>query len=199
MMQSINFYFEEYRPKPLSFDHRFATLVLAISVVMLVVLGTIKSSHLSQQKQAVVTKQADLVKLQQEVVKLQQQLAKDQPAESLDALIIQQQMSLASFRKILASMQQPDVLQPVGYSQILHQLGEQKMSDIWLTQIRINAQLLSLQGSSFKSEAIPEYVDLLKNASALKRQFDELKVERDQQDTQLVNFALLNGRLSNGQ
>ena len=198
-MQSINFYFDEYRPKPLSFDSRFAGVVIAVSLVMMVIIGLIKSNHISKQEQTLATKQKELKAIEQQVVALQKQLVSGYKAESLDNQIVKQQKNLTSYRKILANMQQPAALQSTKYSQILAQLGEQKGTSVWLTKINIQAQNLTLQGTTVDTQAIPLYVDLLKNADTLKRQFDELKVDRDPENSRLINFSLINGRLSNGQ
>jgi len=195
-MQSVNFYFEEYRPKPLTFDSRFASLALAVSVVMLIILSTIKSTHLSQQEAILANKKAEKSRVEAELIALKKQMAQNNQLESLDVQILTQQKSLTSYRKILANMQQPDPASKTLYSHILAQLGEQKTAKIWLTQINIKAQNLTLQGSALETDAIPHYVALLKDSSALKRQFDELKVERDEDNSRIVNFSLTNGKLT---
>ncbi|TQV71996.1 hypothetical protein FLL45_17655 [Aliikangiella marina] len=196
MMQSVNFYLEEYRPKPLSFDSRFALLALVASLIMFIGFGIFKSNHLHSQQQQLSLKQAELKKLESDQLVIQQQMRTNNEKASIDEKIATRQKSLTSFRKILANMSQPGTQVSTPYSQILQQLGEQKSQSVWLTQININSQSLSLQGSSTQTEAIPHYVELLRNSESLKRQFDELKVERDQSDSRYVNFSLTNGRLS---
>jgi len=197
MMQSVNFYLQEYRPKPLTFDSRFALLALVATLILFIGFGVFKSSHLTSQNEQLKQKQAELKKLQADQIVIQQQMRIANEKASIDEQIANRQRSLTSYRKILANMQQPGTQEITPYSLILQQLSEQKSRMVWLTQININAQSLSLQGSSTKTDAIPRYVESLKNSDSLKRQFDELKVERDEKDSRFVNFSLTNGRLSN--
>lgn len=196
MMQSVNFYFDEYRPKPLTFDSRFALLAISTTLILFVGFGVFKSSHLASQTEQLKLKQTQLKKLEADQLVIQQQMRTANKKASLDEQIANRQKSLTRYRKILANMQQPDNYVATPYSLILEQLGEQKSRTVWLTKININSQALSLHGSSTKTEAIPRYVEALKNSDSLKRQFDELKVERDQTDSRFVNFSLTNGRLS---
>lgn len=195
-MQSVNFYFDEYRPKPLTFDSRFALLAISTTLILFVGFGVFKSSHLASQTEQLKLKQTQLKKLEADQLVIQQQMRTANKKASLDEQIANRQKSLTRYRKILANMQQPDNYVATPYSLILEQLGEQKSRTVWLTKININSQALSLHGSSTKTEAIPRYVEALKNSDSLKRQFDELKVERDQTDSRFVNFSLTNGRLS---
>lgn len=197
MMQSINFYLEEYRPKPLSFDSKFAALAMGIALVMMVVIGVIETTHVSKLEKQLKEKQVELKQISDQVVKLQKQMAESGQVESIEAKIAARQLSLNSYRKILANMSQPTSQTSTRYSEIMKQLGEQKGASVWLTKIQIAAQNLSLQGSTLETKAIPAYVEELKNSATLKRQFDELTVERDAENDRLVNFSLNNGRLTN--
>lgn len=197
MMQSINFYLDEYRPKPLTFDSRFSMVVLAIALVMMVIIGMIETSHLNQMKQQLVDKQLELKQVNDQVVALSKQLKDTNQTESVEAQIHSRQLQLNSYRKILANMIQPKIDASTRYSEIMKQLGEQSGNPVWLTKIQITAQNLSLEGSTLQTKAIPAYVEQLKNSPTLKRQFDELKVERDSENDRLVNFSLSNGRLAN--
>ncbi|WP_444996349.1 PilN domain-containing protein [Aliikangiella sp. IMCC44359] len=195
-MQSVNFYLEEYRPKPLSFDTRFATLLFIILLILFIASGIIQSTQLTKLKQINQTKKQELATLQEKIISMQKELANRRKVDSIDDLLASKQNSLNSYRKILSQVGNPKQQKHTNYSLILQQLSEQPANSIWLTEIKINQQSLSLQGSSTESTAIPIYIDQLKEAATLKRHFDELKVERDHNNGSLINFSLMNGRLS---
>ena len=47
-MQHINFYFDEFRPKPLSFDIRFSAAVIALVIVGMLVIGIFEQQKLHE-------------------------------------------------------------------------------------------------------------------------------------------------------
>ncbi|MET1255685.1 PilN domain-containing protein [Aliikangiella maris] len=195
-MQTINFYFAEYRPKPLSFDTQFAAILLGVSILSMSIIGFIQSSQLNQLTAINQLKKQQLDKIQAETIQLQKQLNQKQTLQSLDSQIANQKELLIRYRQILNQVGNPAQTQLVLYSDVFSQLAEQKDAGVWLTKISIEKNNLSLEGSSTESISIPKYIDQLKTAPALKRQFDELKVQRDQNNTQIINFALLNGRIA---
>ena len=197
-MQTLNFYSDEYRPQPLRFDSRFGAVVLVISVIMLSIIGGLKSSRTNQLQAQLQNQKGELKETESQTKRLQQQFRGQLISGNLDEKIQQQQKNVNGYRKILAKINQSDSNIPIQYSRLLNQLAAQNTHPVWLTRIIIQSQDLNLYGRSLKPEAIPAYVNALKKSDLLNRQFDELLVSRDEQDTRLINFSLTHGRLPNG-
>lgn len=198
-MQFINFYFEEYRPKPLSFDSRFAAIVLLISLISVLILGWLESSEVDNLQQQLQAKKDQVTQLQQQISIIQKQLSRNSAINDLQRQLESGKKELNRYRKVIDLVKTPIAHQMVPYSQILTDLTEQKNDSVWLTKIEVQAENLSLHGTTTKADAVPLYVDGLKQSRTLKRYFDELKIERDEEDKRLINFQLLNGRLINDQ
>ncbi len=194
-MQTINFYFDEYRPKPLSFDTKFAALLLATVTIALLFFGFFQSQQVKQLNQLLLQKKASVTKSQSDLIELQKKLKVDESIIEIDEIIRKKQSTLNSYRKILAQVGISQQEQ-FTYSEILQQLADHPSDSVWLTQISINLQQLSLYGSALEPKSVPDYIEQLNSGKALTRQFDKLEVVRDQQNDRFVNFSLLNGKVS---
>lgn len=195
-MQSINFYFDEYHPKPISFNSRFALVILIISLIMMVIFGLIKSTHASKQENILAIKNEKLAQTTTELTAMKKELDSSLDTLSIDEQILKEQTNLKSLRDVLLHIANINNKESMQYSQILKQLSEQKTNALWLTDISVNANNLSIKGSTTNAETIPLYVEQLKQSSALKREFDDLNIDRDEDNKRLINFSLSNGRLS---
>lgn len=195
-MQRIDFYFDEYRPKPLSFDSRFAAFICALCLLGLLLIGWIGSNQVEDLRQRHKSRQVQADKMQQQLLNVQEKLAKKAKAKDLQSEINSAQQELNSYRKVLSTVNLPSSQFSVNFSQVLTDLSKRKAEAVWLTKIDLAGQNLSLSGVATKTDAVPRYVDELKEADSLRRLFDELKVERDENNRNVINFQLLNGRLT---
>lgn len=194
-MQSINFYFEEYHPKPLSFDSRFFALVLLLCLIGLVAISWIEQSKLNELKRDLAAKQAQSQKLQQEVADIQKKLSVKKNFEVFKSELAANKQELLSYKKLAAAIETPQKQQSVEYSKIFLHLSKQIIHPVWLTQIQINEDQLTIKGSSTDVQAIPKYVNQLNQVEVLKRYFDELKILRNEDNNRVVDFQLTNGKL----
>jgi len=194
-MQTINFYLDSYKPVPLSFDSRFALLSVVLCLFGIMILGWIESSQVDSLQQRLAERKSQLNSQQQQLALVTKKLRDRSQIKGLQSQLNKNQAELASYRKILNLVNTPLYLVSVNFSQILKDLSEQTIDSVWLTKIDIQTQSLSLSGATTKPKSIPDYVDKLKNSDSLKRHFDELKIERNE-EKQLVEFQLINGRLT---
>jgi len=193
-MQLVDFYFEEYRPKPLSFDLRFAAAVIGIVIAGLITLGIIQSSQLSDQQARLKEKQKQYRLLSEETQKLEKQLSATKDFKELDQEVARQTLRLNQYQKALFNLNLPEEGGADKFSEILKSLSDRKVDSLWLTQIDINQRNLSLYGSTTKSSSVPLYVEDLKNALSLNREFDDLSIQQNKENKRILDFALVNGR-----
>ena len=193
-MQFVNFYLDEYRPKPLSFDLRFAAAIVSIIVVGLIVIGIIQNQQVADAKVHLAEKQQAAAKLLEETQALQKQLAERKDVQSLEKEITIYQSQLTRYQKAIANLHLADKSESDNFSQVLNALSEKQVDAVWLTQIDIDPKNLSLHGSTTKRSAIPDYVANLKQDIVLNRVFDELTIKENQDNRRLMDFSLLNGR-----
>ncbi|MCW8875612.1 MAG: hypothetical protein OQJ89_08725 [Kangiellaceae bacterium] len=193
-MQHINFYFDEFKPKPLSFDIRFSAAVISLIVIGMLVIGILQHQKLLEFEQLQQQKAKQAAALNEQVKQLQHTLKQNRTVQNIEKEHAYHQAQLQQYQQALniLSVSEQDSFDP--FSQILADLSERKADSLWLTQINIDGVNLSLLGTTTKARSIPLYVDDLKNAVTLNREFDDLKILRDQENKRLINFELVNGR-----
>lgn len=200
-MQTINFYLDSYRPKPLSFDSRFALVTIVVSLIGLLVIGWLQSNEVSDLQQRLVLRKTQSDSQQQQLIAFQKELKTHAAIQDLQKKLIASRRELSSYQKIINMVNLPVTSIPVDFSKILSDLSKQTVDSLWLTKISIQAHNLTLSGATTQAKLIPLYVDQIKQAHSLKRHFDELKIERPNEGTdnnsQLITFELINGRLIN--
>jgi Tfp pilus assembly protein PilN len=197
-MQQINFYFSEYHPKPLSFDSRFAGITLLIVIVVLFSFSLFESMRLEKSQKDLSEKKQQLSKLESNILIAQKELAKKLNKQHLPEKIAFAQKQLNTYKKLALAINRPIQPPPVKYSEILNALSERRTESVWLTDIYIKDQHLSLTGATTKKERIPDYVMQLNQARTLKREFDEFNIDLDSSNQKIIIFKLLNGRLMDG-
>ncbi len=196
-MQRVNFYFSEYHPKPLSFDSRFAGLILAIVLISLLLWGLVKSNQLKQSQQALNLKKQHVSQLESNILLAQKELAHKLNHQELPEKITSAQQELNDYKKLTLVINQPIQPPAMKYSDILKDLSKSTIDSVWLTEINIQSQSLSLSGATTNKTFIPDYVSRLNQSTSLKRQFDELQIERGHSNDRIVSFKLLKGKLIN--
>lgn len=194
-MQTVNFYLKEYRPKPLSFDSRMAGLTVAIFIVIIIIYGVNDNNQLLELRKISSVKKSQLEALQEDISLYQKELSVQHNKESTNTQLNNYQNELNSYHKLISIVKNPLEKKSLNYSVVLMQLAALTNQSVWLTKIELDKNQLNLYGSSMHVEEIPIYVDQLKKSGALKRQFDELTLERDDNNFKLTHFSLINGKL----
>ena len=201
-MQTINFYLDSYHPKPLSFDSRFALIAITVSFIGFLLFGWIQENQVDDLKQTLAARNQQSKQQLEQLSLINKELGSQSNIKNLQQELIASQKELSSYRKIITTFNMPITQKPIHFSQIMNDLSLHTVDSLWLTKISIQAHNLSLKGSTTKAEAIPVYVNKLKQANSLKRYFDELKIERPEDNKSssqhLIKFELLNGRLIQG-
>jgi len=196
-VQLVNFYFDEFKPKPLSFDARFAAAVVLVVTVASIAGGLYqrqRATHLAEQLAA---KQREAQQLLEQTQQLQRTLATKHEVQDWQNQIDQWQHRLHQYQQAMNLVVAPETGVAQPFSQVMADLSTRKARDLWLTQIDLSRDDLSLHGSSTDPESIPEYVAELKAAASLNREFDQLQINRNSEDERVVDFALLQGRRVN--
>jgi Tfp pilus assembly protein PilN len=195
-MQTINFYFEQYRPKPLSFDSRFAAVSLLVSLLGFTSLAIVESIKVDKLKSVSADVQQQVNQQQQQLVEMNQKLKRQVNLDQWQMTLKSRQREFNSYRKIDVMLGPVEGSSPsIEFSQILADLAAARVQSLWLTQINIAQNNLSLNGATTDANAIPNYVDAISKSQSLYRQFDELKIERQMDNQRIINFTLVDGRL----
>ncbi|MDH5432815.1 MAG: hypothetical protein OEY19_02640, partial [Gammaproteobacteria bacterium] len=123
-MQSINFYFPQYQPKPLSFDSRFSFLVVTIFTLSMLLFIWLDSQHISQLNYELESQKQQISKLQSQLVEQQNKLGITVKIKELESDLLTLQNELTNYREISNLIRQPVGQSKVKYSQILADLAK---------------------------------------------------------------------------
>ncbi len=197
--QQVNFYLPEYQPQPLEFGFKYASLVAAISCVGFLFYGIAQTQEISALKLQLDVEKLTLSKTQEELQQLNRSLGKGNPIADLNNKISNKQKELNATQRLLAKVQQKNPEKPVSYSKILEALSNQSADSLWLTQIDLYPRTIALSGKTTKAESIPIYIENMSQSELLNSRFDGLNIERDTEDSRIINFQLTNGSYQNAQ
>ncbi|WP_417358467.1 PilN domain-containing protein [Gallaecimonas pentaromativorans] len=95
-------------------------------------------------------------------------------------------------RALLARIDELNSLPQQGFSPVLEALAQRSINGLWLDQIAINGQQLSLSGHATKAPLIPKWVQTFAQEPALAgRQFATVGIDKEQDGT--LAFSLKSG------
>jgi len=195
--QSVNFYLNQYKPKPLEFGFKFASSMAAAFMLSFFGFGYIQNQQLAQLNQQLSDNQSELTKIQFIIKKLQKQREKKQSPENIEKRILRKQKELISSKKLLAKVINKKPTKPVSYSSVLSALSQQKINSLWLTKIDLYPETINLTGQTTNPSSIPNYISSMSDNEVLNSEFKEFKIERDENDSRIVNFSMNSGRYKN--
>ena len=107
-MQYINFYLEEFRPKPLSFDIKFSAAVIGVVVLGLIAIGIVQQQRLSERKAIQFAKQEQVDKLILQVNELQQSLKNNRQFQDIENQHAYLKGQLTQYQKAISALAIPD-------------------------------------------------------------------------------------------
>lgn len=191
MIQQVNLYqdiLNKNQSKPVINNH-----IYGLVLVLLLFLGFSLYLQIDQNntKESIQKAQQQLRDAEIEV----QQLRSQYPSQQTDPLITQEisrlQNILTSLSQVVYLLSDNESDQTQGFSKYFSALAKQSISDVWLTDININAEQnnLSLQGSTFKSEKIPLFLQKLHQESVFNgRTFATLTVSQTKEMPKQLDF-----------
>lgn len=124
-----------------------------------------------------------------------EQLRIQYPPRQTDPLITEEitrlQNILTSLSQVVYLLSENNSDQTQGFSRYFSALARQNIRDVWLTDIAIDAENnhISLQGSTFNTEKLPEFLQNLHQEPIFKgRTFEKLTVSQAKEKSQQLDF-----------
>jgi len=190
-IQQVNLYQSSLKPKPINIG--FYALLAAVSILGIAV--GIASVYLTN----AVHDECD------HVAQALKQLSDEQArVKSLEAALKKQDVDSALMSELAMWQKKVDDLKQAittldttvhahGFSAYLQALANQSIAEVWLTRIRFDTeqQQIDLEGSTFKSDKIPDFLQQLQTEPAFHgRTFAQLHIETSEKIPKLMNFKL---------
>lgn len=191
MIQQINLYQAELTSRT-HFKHFYAAGFAASALILLATSIYLQRS-LNIDREQLNTLSQQLQTEEARLQLLQTQYSDQQPDTSLDQALQQSQTEQQGLTLLLQRLTDTQSDQAQGFSRYLSALAAQTRGDVWLTQLSINTDpdKLTLQGSSYKPEAVPGLLHRLQNSPAFAgRRFAKMDVRQSPLDRQQIDFVV---------
>ena len=191
--QNINFYRDEFKKPEIKLPASQMLQVVAICLTGFVVIGGYQAWSLHQLQQKIDSYQQKRTALENQYESLEASFVEPKEDPNLLADLaainndVQQKTKLKSFllRESSKSL--------FSFAAVLDSLANADAPGIWLTQVGISTQgnQYELKGITQQADAIPNYIEKLKQAEVLKgTSFSIFSLERDQKSSALLHFTL---------
>lgn len=188
MYQQVNLYQPVFRQEAKVFSAQTLLIIWGLVIALLAGIYALQYRKFADLRANVEQLQAQYGQLDAQLVDLNTQI--DQGAtQRLEARISSLQQNIAANEILLNQMNGLLLPSAAGFGAVLRALAEQRLAGVWLTGVEINADgQISLQGQTLNKRLIPDYMETLRQHSALAGyHFDQVTL--DQQDGRIA-FSL---------
>jgi len=192
-MQQINLYQAEFKPKVVILNS-FQMLLIASAVLLLIIIASFfSSSQYDDQKMQLMTEQQTFNEVTQQSNSLKQEILQYGEQPLLKAKLASLQKQLKQQKAILRHISDDSLNPQAGFSPSLRSLSSQHIDQVWLKNfsLREGGRSITIQGSSTRSELIPEYIDSLAKSSTFSgKQFSVFQMSSPDNNTETYDFEL---------
>ncbi|MDN4501928.1 PilN domain-containing protein [Alteromonadaceae bacterium BrNp21-10] len=183
MKYRINLYSADLKPKLELFSFSFVTVVWSLVLLALLLWGYVvyQQHHsiqlLSQQRAG------ELTQLQAQLTTRMTALKNRKPDPALQLKVIELQEAVQGKKLLLSKLGTLTEINSGDYAALMHDLANYRQPQVWLTHIQVQDRQVFLQGATVESQAIPQWLDKLRQSRFFRgQQFEQAKIYRDQDD-----------------
>lgn len=193
LKQRVNFYRDEFKKPEIKLPAQQMLQVFALVLAGFLVVGSYQVWELNSLKAKIAEQEKRRNQLNEQYERLAANFV--EPTEDPGLL--------AQLKKLNQNAQQKQKLRDFlltesdkslfSFASVLDGLAENSVRSIWLTQISITTagSRYELKGITRQADAIPEYIEALKQAEALQgTSFSIFNIERDNESEDLLHFTL---------
>jgi MSHA biogenesis protein MshI len=196
MIQQVNLYTDELRPRKETLQARMALSILALALVVIgVSAGVVRYQAWHLQAQ-VDTRQAQNDQLQRSVEQLTSEAEARQPDPDVEAALERVTSTLARRQRLLSHVEDLVTSEARGFSTQLSALARQVPQGLWLTHIRLDGHQgsVALAGGSQTGRLVPVYLERLSREPAFAgKTFGSFRLDREE-DGRWIEFQVATDR-----
>lgn len=201
-MQTIDLRQNRIQGRRLRAGHLLALASLSILAALL--LGALQHQW-HQQRQAAIAETA--AEAEQARQALEDFVATNPGLTNLDAL--EQEIQALSAqrttrRQLLSNLQRSTGARPYSYDEFLRTLSEQRLDGVWLTAFSLDNRpeveqvRVRLRGQTESPGLLPQYLDRLRGGTTTRLNFDDLRLQQLDDDSDFYRFSLESRGMSDG-
>lgn len=193
LKQQVNFFREEFKKPEIKLPAIQMLQIAALFLVGFLVVGIYQTWSLKDIEQRIEKQKSQQAKLEKQYQDLQAIYVEPTEDPGLLAEIKQIDDDMAKKNKLKTFLQREANKSLFSFASVLDSLSSSDVKNIWLTEIKIKTtgNQYELQGLTQHADSIPEYIEQLKKAQALKgTSFSLFNLERDEENENFLHFIL---------
>ncbi len=192
-MQRINLYLPEFRPREELLDFNQLLWAFVGMIFLFSALGWWTSSNIDLLEQQYEQQAALIGPMEKQKAELDKMLASRPQEDRLDREILSLQDAIQQKAKALETLKISDVKGSQGYSALLTDLAFNKPQQIWLTDISLSNDVLSLHGQTTSPPLITEWIETATQHKTLNRRFSAIDIKQNSNDSRVYDFIISGG------
>lgn len=190
-LQQINLYQSQFKDKTILLSAvQIATIFILLILFVLaysLVLQT-QENLVAKQNKVLLTQQQDIT---QEIQVLKQKLELILSTNKYDVEMKQVRYEINARRKVLKFVETNQFFTGKGYSVYLTSLADISTRDVWLEDIQISEDNISIKGSALRAEQVPVYFNKFRDELVFQGQkFDVFYINRPDKRDWKINFVI---------
>ena len=188
MKRSINFYQDSLKPMHDPLPLALVVKIITVTCVFLVLVLLLLNWHLASTQQQLEQSQRQATMVQQNVDALNQQLRQHRDVSALEKELQHQQSKVDYRLQLVNYLNQGSSGEAINYSEFMTDLARYHHAQLWLTDLRVAAQHLQLQGQTTDPSAIAPWLSGLQQSPHFAgREFSVLEFAKQ---AELRNFKV---------
>ena len=191
--QSVNFYRDEFKKPDIKLPAKQVVQVVSAVLVGLILLGSYQTWELQALKTAIVVKETHRNQLNEQYEQLEAGFVEPTEDPALLARLRALNDDAIQKQKLRDFLLRESGKSLFSFAGVLDGLAGSVVRNVWLTEIHIATEgsRYELQGITQHADAIPQYIETLKQTPALQgASFSIFNIERDLKSDGLLHFTL---------
>ena len=190
MIQQVNFYTEEFRPKKDWLSFRLMLTYWALATILLGMLYPYEARKMELAQRNFTMAQQQEEQLLRQLNELQASFSSRGDASELEFILEQKTQSLLQRQQVLSQLGLRTQGMEKGVAGILDDLAKSPIEGLWLSEIGVFEGQLSVTGFTTNADQVPLLVTKLQQLpSLMDKRFSKLVIQ-EQPETGLMQFSL---------
>ncbi|MFW5823488.1 MAG: PilN domain-containing protein [Marinobacter sp.] len=166
MIQQVNLYTAEFRPRPQRLTATSGLLVVLVALLLVLAAGGWYRYEAAELEQSVTAEGASNDRLLQSVEKLTSELQGRRPDAQLEGAVERVTDTLARRQRLLERVERLASNPSDGFSAPMSALARQVPEGLWLTGLSLRPDRVSLEGRTREGNLVPVYLERLGQEAA---------------------------------
>ena len=179
-------------------------LLTALASLAALLAGALQYHQHEQRQRAIATASAEVAQARQALEDFQAANPGMTDLGALEQEIERLSAQRTTRRQLLTNLQRSTGARPYSYDEFLRTLSEQRLDGVWLTAFSLDNRpeieqvRVRLRGQTESPGLLPQYLDRLRGGTTTRLNFDDLRLQQLDDDSEFYRFSLESRGMSDG-